>query len=211
MLSWILISLVQNPRCLQILRQELDEKLCGGTITKQDLDRLPYLTACIRESERLYPSAPAHSLKLRKEAITEDEPGLGREQYLINRRDIIRVNLLAIQRDPLVWGEDAEEFKPERMLEDNFSRLPRNAWKVRKSPIILINGTRADYFQPFGTGVRICLGRYFALQEAHIVISTLVQNFDFKFVDDRCRCVIGETLILRPLHCTMQVTKRNKP
>lgn len=39
--------------------------------------------------------------------------------------------LPAIHRDPDVWGEDADEFKPERMLDENLSALPKNAWKVR--------------------------------------------------------------------------------
>lgn len=56
----------------------------------------------------------------------------------------------------------------------------------------------------------MCIGKFFALQEAYIVIPTLLQKFDFELVDDRCRCHIGETLILQPVDCTMQVTRREK-
>ena len=38
--------------------------------------------------------------------------------------------LPAIHRDPDVWGEDADQFRPERMLDENLSALPKNAWKV---------------------------------------------------------------------------------
>jgi cytochrome P450/NADPH-cytochrome P450 reductase len=36
-----------------------------------------------------------------------------------------------IQRDPAVYGEDANEFRPERMLDEHFNKLPKHAWKVR--------------------------------------------------------------------------------
>lgn len=131
MLSWTLILLVKHPHCLQKLRHELEEKLGECRITKGNIDDLSYLTACIREAVRLYPGAYAHNVKLREEAIAEDSTGLGKEQYLVKRSDTIRLNLLAIHRDPLVYGADAEEFKPERMMEENFRKLPRNSWKVR--------------------------------------------------------------------------------
>jgi len=46
--------------------------------------------------------------------------------------------LPAIHRDPDVWGEDADEFRPERMVDEKLSTLPRNAWKVRIYIFLLI-------------------------------------------------------------------------
>lgn len=57
------------------------------------------------------------------------------KKYAIPRDKPIVCLLGKIQKDPKVWGEDAGEFKPERMLDENFERLPKNAWK------------------PFGTGM----------------------------------------------------------
>ena len=134
MLSWCLILLLKNPTCLSLLRHELNQKLGERPVTKDDVSELPYLTACVRETLRLYPSAYAHSIKLREEAAKEGAAGLGEEQYLVKRSDTIRLNLLAVQRDPLVFGDDAEEFKPERMLDERFRKLPRNSWKVTLPP-----------------------------------------------------------------------------
>ncbi len=36
-----------------------------------------------------------------------------------------------VQQDPKIFGEDAEEFRLERMMDGNFEKLPKNAWKVR--------------------------------------------------------------------------------
>jgi cytochrome P450 / NADPH-cytochrome P450 reductase len=130
MMSWTMIMLLKNPRCLQIVRQELQDTLSDRPITLADVERLPYLDACMRETLRLYPSAPAHTVKLREDAASIYSHGLGEEQYLVKRGDIIRLNLMAIHRDPLVWGNDANEFKPERMMGESFEKLPRNAWKV---------------------------------------------------------------------------------
>lgn len=47
-------------------------------------------------------------------------------------------------RDPAAYGEDAKDFRPERMLDDNLANLPPNAWKS------------------FGNGKRACIGKGFA-------------------------------------------------
>lgn len=55
--------------------------------------------------------------------------------------------LSKIQTDPLVFGENAEEWEPERMLNEKFDELNKrfpNSWK------------------PFGNGMRGCIGRPFA-------------------------------------------------
>lgn len=91
---------------------------------------------------RLYPTAPAIS---RHSRSTEDE-FIGGGRYRIRPEDIVAIPLPDLHRDPAVWGDDAEEFRPERMLDDEFQKLPSNCWK------------------PFGTGVRACLGRALSWQ-----------------------------------------------
>lgn len=52
---------------------------------------------------------------------------------------------------PQSIGDDADGFRPERMLDENFQKFPPGAWK------------------PFGNGKRGCIGRSFAWQEALLV------------------------------------------
>lgn len=93
--------------------------------------------------------------------IRRDNPNdveqLAGGKYAINRDDKVLCMITKCQRDPKVYGEDANEFKPERMLDENFNKLPKSAWR------------------PFGTGVRACIGQAFAWQEAQVSMATLYQ------------------------------------
>lgn len=96
--------------------------------------------------------------------------------------------------DPVVYGEDAHDFKPERMLEDSFARLNKefpNCWK------------------PFGNGKRGCIGRPFAWQEAVIAIAMLFQNFNFSLDDHNYNLEIQETLTIKPKDFFMRASLRH--
>src|SRR5262249_13226028 len=66
-----------------------------------------------------------------------------------------------LHRDKQVWGETPEEFDPDRFDPVRLANIPSNAYK------------------PFGTGQRACIGRQFAVQEAVLVLSMLLQRFEF--------------------------------
>ena len=97
--------------------------------------------------------------------------------------------------DPLVYGPDADQFKPERMLEDvHVQRLKQfpNCWK------------------PFGNGKRGCIGRPFAWQEMMLAMAILFQNFDFEMVDPDYELQIVRTLTLKPGDFKMRARLRHE-
>ncbi|KAF4311014.1 putative cytochrome p450 protein [Botryosphaeria dothidea] len=112
----------------------------------------------LHETLRLQPTAPIFSVTPFKDEVI-------RGKYLVKEGDSIFCVLHSAHRDKAVFGENAETFRAERMLDENLSKLPNNSWK------------------PFGNGRRACIGRAFAWQEALLVIALLLQNFDFKMAD----------------------------
>ncbi|KAL7792090.1 hypothetical protein V8C37DRAFT_380716 [Trichoderma ceciliae] len=95
-----------------------------------------------------------------------------------------------VHQDKAVYGEDAAEFKPDRMLDENFNKLPPNAWK------------------PFGNGMRGCIGRAFATQEALLIVAMLLQNFTFEMADPGYKLKIKETLTVKPDKFSMKARLR---
>jgi len=127
----------------------------------------------MREVLRMSPSAP-----LRVVAPTEDTTLKGK--YAVEKDVSIIVNISQAHRDPKVWGPDADKFRPERMLDGKFEALPPNAW------------------QPFGYGMRGCIGRPFAWQEVQMVLVALLQSFDLVPQDPAYELQIKQTLTIKP-------------
>ncbi|MCJ1281918.1 hypothetical protein MMC26_001241 [Xylographa opegraphella] len=190
LLSFLFALFLKYPETYNTAQKEVDEVVGKGSISYEHMSKLPYLTACLRETLRLYPTAPGFSVAPISKDRNEYPIYIGKERYEVHFGQPIGVILPRIHRDPAVWGEDAEVFKPERMLEEKFSKLPPNAWK------------------PFGNGTRACIGRAFAWQEAHIVVAMLLQNFNFRRDDPSYEIHWKQTLTIKPKDFYMYATLR---
>ena len=190
MLSFLFYNLIKSPNAYQRLQQEVDEVVGKGPVTVEHLSKLPYVEACLRETLRLTPTAPAFSVKP-KSSTTTNGPVIIGGKYQVAPEQVIISLLPKVHRDPSVYGEDSEEFRPERMEAEPFSKLPPNSWK------------------PFGNGMRGCIGRPFAWQEAILTVALLFQNFDFRLVDPSYQLSIKQTLTLKPKDMFMYATLRD--
>jgi cytochrome P450/NADPH-cytochrome P450 reductase len=131
-LSFLFYNLLKNPAAYQAAQKQVDGVIGRGPIAYEHMSKLPYIEACIRETLRLQPTAPAFTITPHPD--TKEYPVLiGGGKYQIEKGQAILVILPKVHRDPAVYGDDAEEFKPERMIDENFAKLPPNAWKVSKS------------------------------------------------------------------------------
>ncbi|KAF7300597.1 hypothetical protein HMN09_00944900 [Mycena chlorophos] len=183
LLSFTIALLLLNPRAYFAARKEVDSVVGSKRLAPEHLKELKYIEQCLREALRLYPTAPAFSRGVRPDrkddgpVIITDRQG---RHFEVPRGASWRCVITKSQRDPAVWGADCNEFVPERMADELFAALPRNAWK------------------PFGTGMRACIGRAFAWQEALIVLALILQNFDLQLDDPEYRVRVQQTLTIKP-------------
>lgn len=173
LLSFATYLMLENPRTLLKAHQEVDNVLGRRTPTVNDLNDLPYIELIMKESLRLWPTAPVFGLHALEETM------LG-GKYLVAPDDHILISLGGLHRDPNVWGADAKDFRPERFMPAEFDRVPENAYK------------------PFGNGMRACIGRPFALQEAHLALAMMLQRFDIMKADPSYKLKIKEALTIKP-------------
>lgn len=190
LLSFLFYNLLKHPAAYQAAQRQVDEVVGRGPITVDHMSKFPYIEACMRETLRLTPSAAAFQLQSRPDS-TEDPVYLAGGKYEVKKGQGIICVIPQVQRDPLVYGDDANSFKPERMLDEAFAKLPRNAWK------------------PFGNGMRGCIGRPFAWQEAILTTALLLQNFNFRCDDPSYQLKIKQTLTIKPNDFFMRATLRD--
>ena len=112
-----------NPPAYLKLQAEIDKVIGQGSITVEHMGKLPYVEACLRETLRLHPTAPAFSLTAKGDQVLNDE-------YQIKDQQTVTIFLSGLHRDKAVYGEDAEDFRPDRMLDKAFKQLPPDSWKV---------------------------------------------------------------------------------
>jgi cytochrome P450/NADPH-cytochrome P450 reductase len=172
LLSFALYLLLRHPAAMARARQAVDAELGTRPPQVEDLARLRYIEQILQETLRLWPTAPAFAVAARTATTLAG-------RYAVTPQDTLLVLIPTLHRDPTVW-EEPEAFRPERFAPDAAERLPPNAWK------------------PFGNGARACIGRGFAMQEAQLVLTMILQRFDLDLVDPNYQLKVAETLTLKP-------------
>ncbi len=175
LLSCTLYALLKHPEVLKKAYEEVDRVL-GPDIdarpTYQQVTQLTYITQILKEALRLWPPAPAYGI-----APLKDETIGGK--YKLKKGTFVTVLVMALHRDPSVWGPNPDAFDPENFSKEAEAKRPVNAWK------------------PFGNGQRACIGRGFAMHEAALAIGMILQRF--KLIDNhRYQMVLKETLTIKP-------------
>ena len=175
LLSCTLYALLKHPDVLKKAYEEVDRVL-GPDIdarpTYQQVTQLTYITQILKEALRLWPPAPAYGI-----APLKDETIGGK--YKLKKNTFITVLVMALHRDPSVWGPNPDAFDPENFSREAEAKRPVNAWK------------------PFGNGQRACIGRGFAMHEAALAIGMILQRF--KLIDiHRYQMQLKETLTIKP-------------
>lgn len=166
-MSWLYLNLATNPDVQTKLLKELETVLEGSDLTNADqLDKLPYLRACIRESHRLTPAAPIAAKVLEKDV----DVVVDNKKYRVKGGSRISLNLRAFPMDPQ-YVDNPKQYQPDRFMPD--------AIKARKgTPSEIID--HAYFEDPFGRGKRKCLGGNVAYAEIYASVARLIQDWEIK-------------------------------
>lgn len=181
-LSWFLYAVCENPHVQEKLVEELSQidpegfsadvqmpnagsfpsesqiESFAKLLTYEKLSSLHYLQACLQETLRLYPPVP---LDMRAAQGKDTFP----DGMIVSKGDCVVVAVYAMGRMTSLWGEDAEEFKPERFIEDGICE--------QQSPF---------KFPAFWAGPRMCLGKDFALLQMKVTVAILLRFFRFEII-----------------------------
>ncbi|CAL2278473.1 unnamed protein product [Prunus armeniaca] len=152
-LLWFFYLLSKNPLIQEKVVQEVRDVVGNhigkakidefvANITDATLEQMHYLHAALTETLRLYPAVPIS--EKRRWSMT-----------------------YAMGRMPYIWGKDADDFRPERWLNNGIFQ-PESPFK----------------FVAFHVGPRICLGKDFAYQQMKIIAIALLCFFRFKLADE---------------------------
>lgn len=145
------------------VQERLYQEIVASDSQYSELKNLPYLTAVIYESLRLYPTLVQFT---DREAL---EPVCLGNGITIPQGTLVGWNSYGIHTDPNSWGNDALEFKPERWGSDvqTINRLVRTY-------------QNRGMFIGFGAWSRACIGADFALLQMRVTISEVLRRFSIR-------------------------------
>ncbi|MEO7064306.1 MAG: cytochrome P450 [Dokdonella sp.] len=149
-LTWWIGLMATHPEVVEKLRSEMDSANFG-TSSMENIARLPYLNATIKEAMRLY--SPSTALFTR---VALRDVVIG--QTSASKGTLVVVPIWNLHHDARSFAEP-DTYRPERFMPDA-PPIPRSA------------------YMPFGAGPHFCLGQHFATMEMALIAAHIVQHFD---------------------------------
>lgn len=154
-LAWALYLLAAHPEVAAQWHREVDDVLANNDSSDTlSPEALPYVTAIVNESMRLYPAAYNVARVCTKDDIVEG--------YCIRKGETVLISIYGIHRSPELW-EAPDTFRPERFLDGS---------------------ARHDAFLPFASGKHLCIGASFAMAEMVTALALIGRRFHLRLEDD---------------------------
>ncbi|GKV42123.1 hypothetical protein SLEP1_g49565 [Rubroshorea leprosula] len=154
---WAMTFLMKYPATMKKAQEEVrnfDGK--KRFLNEDEIQDLPYLKAVVKETLRLQSVVP---LLLPRETLRDCNIG----GYKIPAKSLVYVNAWAIGRDTEAWGQNPEDFCPERFMDSSID------YKGQDFGLI-----------PFGSGRRICPGMHMGAATVELALANLLYRFDWK-------------------------------
>ncbi|XP_070505847.1 probable cytochrome P450 313a4 [Chironomus tepperi] len=118
----------------------------------EKINELQYLEMVINETMRLLPVVPY----VFRENLSDIEISEG---YVIPAGAYIMIPIFELHRSKVIWGEDADDFRPERFEKANFEKIPSYA------------------YIPFAKGPRMCVGWRYAMLLMKIQLANILLRY----------------------------------
>jgi cytochrome P450 len=152
--------LVRHPNVMKRLRQEIRSIMNEDCLpTREQLRKMPFLACVVKEVLRLYPPVPLNNREAIQTTILPTGGGpTGKSPIMVRKGELVVISPYVNARMTNLYGEDADNFRPERWETGELSHI---GWA---------------YF-PFHGGPRQCLGEDFALMEIYYTTVRLLQTF----------------------------------
>lgn len=174
LLVWTLILLSKHQDWQEQARQEVLQTFGKNVPEFDGLNHLKTVNMIIYEVLRLYPPG------IRITRHVSKGTNLGGLSIPPGTR--IELPIYSVHRDQELWGDDADEFKPDRFAE-GISKATKGY----------------NSFFTFGSGPRLCIGEKFAITEAKMALSMILQRFSFELSPSYLHAPMT-TMFLRPQH-----------
>jgi len=187
--AWALYALACHPTAYAKLTAEA--RACHtDTPSMDELNRMTYLDYVTREALRFHSPvqntvrAPVKDTVVPLSKPFIDRHGVKRHELRLREGDSILIPILAIHRLKSLWGEDADEFKPER-------------WEAIPEAVKAIPGVFGNLLT-FITGAHACIGYRFAVTEMKAILFAFVRSFDFELAVPPAQITRKSFVVARP-------------
>ena len=195
-LTWLLFELSKNQTWQRKLQREVDHfwDIQGDEkITTKDFRRLPFMTRCIMETLRLHTAVPNGTFR----ELMEDEEIHGKKGMVrIPKGTYVQIFNYSRHLNPDLWGEDAEDFNPDREFQGN---------ELWNDEVHAFYNPSSKRFSPFTYGPRDCIGKNFSQMEMRVMLLEIFKNFHFILDDKQNREIFNNHEINKATMAPMDV------
>jgi cytochrome P450 len=178
-LTWAIYLLSLYPDIQEKAYKEVMDVVRDGEFDAMVIKKMPLLTNIFKETLRLYPPVGFFARENTHETTMRDKT--------IQKGASVVVSPWLIHRNPDFW-DNPNGFDPDRFND------PKSIQK--------------DTYLPFGMGPRICIGASFALQEAVLILATILRDFKIQLQEDFVPDVVGRLTVRSANGMLIILTKR---